>query len=86
MAISEKSKNKSVEFMLINVKTETMSGGEMSFLGNQNLLNDPNIMIEDTGATCESTAWHDGMINMKSAGAQDTITASNGEEIRRKKL
>ena len=56
MAISEKSKNKSVEFMLINVKTETMSGGEMSFLGNQNLLNDPNIMVLNTGATFDLTA------------------------------
>ena len=63
-----------------------MLGREMRLSDNQNLLNDPNIMIAENGSTCDSTAWHDGMINMKSAGAQDTITASNGEEIRPKKL
>ena len=53
----------------------------MSLSDNQNLLNDPNIMIADTGATCDSISWHKEMINMKSSGAEDTITASNGEEM-----
>ena len=38
--------------MLINVKTDEMFGGEMSLSDNKNLLSDPNILIEDTGATC----------------------------------
>ena len=54
-----------------------MRGGEMSLSENQNLLKDPNIMIAETGSTCDSTAWHDGMINMKVAGAEGTITAIN---------
>ena len=56
MAVAENSEYESVEFMLINVKTETILGGEMSFSDNQNLLNDPKIMIAGNGTTCDSTA------------------------------
>ena len=63
--------------MIVNVKTEIMSGGETSFSDNTNLLNDQNITIVDTGATCDLTSGHEGMINMKSSGAEDTITAAN---------
>ena len=53
MAGAEKSKDKSLEFMVVNVKSYTMSGGKMSLSDTQNLLNDPNIMIVDSGATCD---------------------------------
>ena len=82
MPLSEKSEEKSVEFMLINVKMETMPGGEMIFLDNHNQFNDPNIMIADTGETCNLTAWQ--MVNMKSAGAEYTITSEKREETRQK--
>ena len=55
MAVEEKSKENSVTFILIDVKTETTSGVERSFSDNQKLFNDPKIMVADTGATCDST-------------------------------
>ena len=55
-----------------------MLGREMRLSDNQNLLNDPNIMIADNGSTCDSTAWHESMVNMKIADNKDTITAANG--------
>ena len=79
MAGAEKSKDKSLEFMVVNVKSYTMSGGKMSLSDTQNLLNDPNIMIVDSGATCDQTALHRVIINMKIAGSEDTIKADNRE-------
>ena len=72
--------------MLVNVKTETIPGGEMRFQDNQNLLNDPNSMLADTGETCNSTEWHEGMNNMKSFGVEDKIKTANGEEMSSKQL
>ena len=51
----------------------------MSFSENKDLLNDTNIMSEDTGETCYSTKWYKGMINMKIDGKEDIITAASGE-------
>ena len=75
-----------MELILINVKTDTMSSGEIIFLDNQNLLNYPNITISDTGATYNLTEWHVGMINMKISGAEDIITAENRENKRPTKI
>ena len=75
-----------MELILINVKTDTMSSGEIIFLDNQNLLNYPNITISDTGATYNLTEWHVGMINMKISGAEDIITAENREKKRPTKI
>ena len=46
----------------------------------------PNITIADTGETCISTEWNRVIINMKIDGAEDTITAENGEETRPTKI
>ena len=54
----------------------------MIFSDNQTLLNDLNIIIAYTWETCASTSWYEGMINMKSFGVEDIITAENGEEMR----
>ena len=59
------------------MKTETISGREMRFLDNNNILNYPNIIILNTEETFKFRAWHDGMINMKSSGAEDIITEEN---------
>ena len=80
MAAAKNIEENSVEFMIMNVKTETMLGGKMSLSYNQNQLSYLNIMVSDTGSTCESTEWNKGMINIKSAGAELKITAENGEE------
>ena len=58
----------------------------MSFSDNKNLLNDPNIMIADTGVTCSSIACHALMINMNSTCAEDKIIASKGGETRPTKI
>lgn len=47
-----------------------------TFPDSQSMLNDPNIMIADTGATCDSTASDEGMVNMRDAKTEDTITAA----------
>ena len=49
----------------MNLNMMEISGGEMSLSDNHNLLNDTKIIVTDTGATCDSTAWHEGNINMK---------------------
>ena len=49
----------------------------MRFLDNNNILNYPNIIILNTEETFKFRAWHDGMINMKSSGAEDIITEEN---------
>ena len=49
----------------------------MSYSDNQNLINDPNIVIADTGATCNSTAWHEGVINTKIDSVKNTIIEAN---------
>ena len=48
----------------------------MSFLYNKNLLNDPKIVIEGTEETCNSTEWHEEMINMNSDIEEDIITTA----------
>ena len=53
---------------------------------NQNLLSDTKIMIADNASTCDSKAWHKRMINMKSKGAEDEITAVKREETRPTKI
>ena len=53
-----------------------MLGLEMSFLYNKNLLNDPKIVIEGTEETCNSTEWHEKMINMNSDIEEDIITTA----------
>ena len=40
-------------------------------------------MIVDTGATYDSTELLEGTVNMKITGAEDTVTESNGEEMRK---
>ena len=48
------------------------------FLDNQKPLNDQNIIIADTGATCDSPSWNEGIINMKSEHDKDKVTAYYG--------
>ena len=45
------------------------------------LLIDPNIMIVDTGATCDSTYHPNGIVKKKRASKDDGITAKNGVEM-----
>ena len=77
MNAPEKSEYNNAEFIIIDAKPETMQGEEKRFLKIQNLLNYPNIRIADTEATYNLTAWHEGMVNIKSAGAEDTIKSAN---------
>ena len=63
-----------------------MSGGETSFSDNNNLLNDPNIMVVGPGETCSSTSCYGGMIQMKVSGVEDTVTTEKGEEMRPTKI
>ena len=42
------------------------------------LLSDPNIMISDTGATCDLKCHHKGVVKKEKALKNDVITASNG--------
>ena len=68
-----------MKFILINVKTVTIPGGEVSFSENQNQLKGPKIMIVDTVANCYLAAWHEFMINLKTACAEYTLTEANIE-------
>ena len=45
------------------------------------LLSDPNTMIADTGATCNSTCHPKGIVKKKKASKNDVITAENGAEM-----
>ena len=42
------------------------------------LLSDPNIMITDTGATCDSTCHPEGVVKKKKSSKNYVITAANG--------
>ena len=50
------------------------------------MLSDPNIWIGDTGATCDSTAFSENMINVKEPNNGDNITYGHGEETKPKMI
>ena len=45
------------------------------------LLSNPNIMITDTGATCDSTCHLEGICKRKKTSNNDVINAANGAEM-----
>ena len=45
------------------------------------LLSDPNIMIADTGATCDSTYHPEGIVKKEKAPKNDVINAANWAEM-----
>ena len=51
------------------------------FDDNIDLLNDPNIFIADTGATCDSTPYDTGMKDLRQAGKGDDIVDASGQKI-----
>jgi hypothetical protein len=50
----------------------------MSFPNSLKLLDDPNIWIADTGATCDSTPHDDGAVNIRKPGNDDSVTFGDG--------
>ena len=53
----------------------------MMFPAKLGLLDDPNVWIADTGATVHSTPHKKGMVNMKNATGQDSVTMGNGVNV-----
>ena len=66
-----------------NQKHEFGFGG-LAFLDNQRLLSDPNVWINDTGATTHSTPYKSGLYQLSAATGNDNITVGSGESIRAK--
>ena len=56
-----------VEFLLMG----------MTFSMQQDLLNDPNVWIGDTGVTLHMTPYADGLTNMQEAKSTDSVTMGN---------
>ena len=56
--------------------------GLMAFRDDSNLLNDPNIFIADTGATCDSTPHGEGLIDKSNAKGGDGIIDASGNVIK----
>ena len=54
----------------------------MTFLAKLGLLDDTNVWIADTVATVQSTPHAAGMVYIKKASGQDTVTMGNGANIK----
>eukprot|EP00957_Ditylum_brightwellii_P199310 15192370-Ditylum_brightwellii.AAC.1 len=52
---------------------------DMAFPATLKLLEDPNVWIADTGASCDSTAHHVGMINRRVPAANDGVMLPDGK-------
>eukprot|EP00957_Ditylum_brightwellii_P144094 10979050-Ditylum_brightwellii.AAC.1 len=54
----------------------------MPFPASLELLKDPNVWVADTGASCNSTAHHIGMVNKKVPSKHDGVTLPDGKVTR----
>ena len=69
----------SVEFMCMTTNT-------MRFPDSLKLLEDPNVMIVDTGATCDSTPHAAGIIKTRDATESDGIKYASGKSMNAKNV
>ena len=58
-----------------------MAANEMRFPDSLKLLEDPNIMIADTGATCDLTPHDMGVIKTRDAKDSDGIKNASGSNM-----
>jgi hypothetical protein len=54
---------------------DRVNNGQMSFPNNSELLYDKNVWIFDTGASCNSSGYMDGAVNIRD-GASEVISAN----------
>ncbi len=73
-----KKKNRKVKRQVENKELNLAGVSKINFPMTTTMLSDPNIWIGDTGATCNSTAFSEYMINVKEPNSSDNITYSHG--------
>jgi hypothetical protein len=67
-----------------NTEFMCMTVNQMRFPDTLKLLEDPNIMIADTGATCDSTPHAEGIIKTRDARESDGISNASGKNMNAK--
>eukprot|EP00957_Ditylum_brightwellii_P174831 13311262-Ditylum_brightwellii.AAC.1 len=55
-----------------------LMGADITFPPTVELLEDPNVWIVGTGASCDSTGSHIGMINRRVPNENDGVTLADG--------
>eukprot|EP00979_Chaetoceros_neogracilis_P017869 scaffold10344_cov256-Chaetoceros_neogracile.AAC.1 len=63
-----------------------MAAEKLTFADKESMLQDPNMMIADTGATCDSTPWMKGMTELRNPKESDVMVAATGEDMIPRKI
>jgi hypothetical protein len=78
----KKTKKQKRKEKLRNIELSLAGLNKLNFPTTTDMLSDPNIWIGDTGATCDSTAFKEDMVNVQAPHASDNITYGQGEGVK----
>lgn len=78
-ADKDKEESSDEEFMM-------KTSDKVTFPDKASMLQDPNIMIADTGATCDSSPWMNGMTELRDPKSSDVMVAATGEDMVPRKI